>query len=89
MAVTSGIAVTAMCFLAIDAVTDVNPVEIAKRAEVVQASIADAAASQQQRVLAVHAWMRGSDQKPHSVMYRSCPQDHVYGPKLVGVDRGV
>ncbi|MCP3369677.1 hypothetical protein [Bradyrhizobium cajani] len=89
MAITSGIALAAMSFLAIDAVTDVNPVEIAKRAEMVQASIADAAASQQQRVVAVHAWMRGSDQKPHSVMYRSCPQDHVHGPKPVDIDRGV
>lgn len=61
MAIASGVAITAMSYLAVDAVVDVSPSGIARRIEVAQASLIGAASSQYQRAFAVHAWAAGSD----------------------------
>jgi len=72
MAIASGVAVTAISFLAVDAVVDVSPSGIARRIEVAQASIVGAASSQYQRVFAVHAWAAGSS---HSAPGTTQPRD--------------
>ncbi|WP_245509316.1 hypothetical protein [Bradyrhizobium zhanjiangense] len=73
MAITSGVAATAMAFLAIDAAVDVSPGGIAKRLEVVQASLTDAAVGHHQLAFAVRAWARGSDQthRPAAIKHAS------------------
>ncbi|WP_354220299.1 hypothetical protein [Bradyrhizobium sp. F1.4.3] len=75
--------------MAIDATVDVNAGGIAKRLEVAQASIANAAASQHQLAFAVQAWVRGSDQTHRSTADRPCVQGHGHGLQPVGIDRGV
>lgn len=61
MAIASGVAVTAISYLAIDATVGVNPGGIARRIEVAQATLIGAAASQYQRAFAVQASAGGSD----------------------------
>lgn len=88
IAITSGVAATAMAFLAIDAAVDVSPGGIAKRLEVVQASLTDVAVGHHQLAFAVRAWARGGDQT-HPAAYRSCIQRDEQTPQPVGIDRGV
>ena len=69
MGIAFAVAVAAMSFLAIDAgVINVAPGVIAKRIEIAQASIADAAMSQPQLASAVHAWTRRGQQKSPSAI---------------------
>ncbi|RZN09047.1 hypothetical protein CWO91_19755 [Bradyrhizobium genosp. SA-3] len=89
MAITSGVAATAMAFLAIDAAVDVSPGGIAKRLEVVQASLTNAAVGHHQLAFAVRAWARGSDQTRRPAAYQSCIERHEHRPQPVGIDRGV
>jgi hypothetical protein len=65
MAIASGVAVSAMSFLAVDAGV-VNPGGIAKRIEVAQTSLIGAAASQYRRAFAVQASAGGSSPALHS-----------------------
>ncbi len=87
MAITAGVAVVAMSFLAIDATVDSGG--IAKRLEVAQASIMNVAASQHQLAFAVRSLAGGSDQNRRSAADRSCIQRHEHRPQPVGIDRGV
>ena len=96
MAITSGVAATAIAFLAIDAAVDVSPSGIAKRLEVVQASLTDAAIGHHHLAFAVQtwargslAWARGSDQRTGPATYELCIERHENRPQPVGVDRGV
>lgn len=96
MAITSGVAATAIAFLAIDATVDVSPSGIAKRLEVVQASLTHAAIGHHHLAFAVQAWARGnqawargSDQTTRPATYELCIERHEYRPQPVGVDRGV
>ncbi len=67
MGIAFAVAIAAMSYLAVDAgVINVTPGVIAKRIEVAQASIADAAMSQHQLASVVHAWTRRGHQKPSS-----------------------
>ncbi len=68
MGIACVVAIVAMSFLALDAVVDVNSGVIAKRIELAQASIADAAMSQHQRASAVQAWARRGHQKQPSAI---------------------
>ncbi|MGY4505264.1 hypothetical protein ACVWYH_009221 [Bradyrhizobium sp. GM24.11] len=68
MGIAFAVAIVAMSFLALDAVVDVNSSMIAKRIEMAQASIADAAKSQHQLASAVQAWARRSYQKQASAI---------------------
>ena len=96
MAITSGVAATAIAFLAIDAAVDVSPSGIAKRLEVVQATLTDAAIGHHHLAFAVQtwargsqAWARGSDQRTGPATYELCIERHENRPQAVGVDRGV
>ncbi|MFK4507669.1 hypothetical protein ABIF81_002847 [Bradyrhizobium daqingense] len=89
MAIASGVAATAIAFLAIDAAVDVSPRGIARRLEVVQASLTHAAAGHHQLAFAVRAWARGSDQTHRPAGYQSCIERDEQRPQPVGVDRGV
>ena len=89
MAITSGVAATAIAFLAIDATVDVSPSGIARRLEVVQASLTNAAVGHHQLAFAVQAWARGSDQAHRPAGYQSCIERHEHRPQPVGIDRGV
>lgn len=68
MGIAVAVAIVAMSFLVLDAVVDVNSGAIAKRIEMAQASIADAAMSQHQLASAVHAWTRRGHQKEPSAV---------------------
>ena len=63
MVIACAVAIVAISFLALDAIVDVNSGAIAKRIEIAQASIADAAMSQHQLASAVQAWARRDHQK--------------------------
>lgn len=89
MAVASGVAATAIAFLAIDAAVDVSPNGIAKRLEVVQASLTDIAVGHHHLAFAVQAWARGSDRTAGPAAYQLCIQRHEHRPQPVGIDRGV
>jgi hypothetical protein len=64
MGIAFAVAIVAMSFLALDAVTDVNSSAIAKRIEVARASIADAVMGQAEPAFAVQAWARGGHEGP-------------------------
>ena len=68
MGIACAVAIVAISFLALDAVVDVNSGAIAKRIEMAQASIADAAMSQHQLASAVQAWARRGHQKQPSAI---------------------
>jgi len=69
MGIAFAVALVAMSYLAIDAgIVDVSSGTIAKRIEIAQASIADAAMSQHQLASAVHAWAHRGHQKPQSAI---------------------
>jgi hypothetical protein len=68
MGIACAVAIVAMSFLALDAIVDVNSGVIAKRIEMAQASIADAAMSQHQLASAVQAWARRGHQKQPSAI---------------------
>jgi hypothetical protein len=89
MAITSGVAASAIAFLAIDAAVDVSPKAIAKRLEVVQVSLTHAAAGHHQLAFAVSAWARGSDHTHRPAGYQSCIESDERRPQPVSVDRGV
>ena len=89
MAFASGVAATAMAFLAIDAAVDVSPSNIAKRFEVVQASLTHVAVGHRHLAFAVRAWARGSDQTADAPACELCIQRHEQRPQPVGIDRGV
>ncbi|WP_426406933.1 hypothetical protein [Bradyrhizobium ganzhouense] len=63
MGIACAVAIVAISFLALDAIVDVNSSAIAKRIEMAQASIADAALSQHRIAYAVQAWARRGHQK--------------------------
>ena len=68
MGIACAVAIVAISFLALDAVVDVNSGAIAKRIEMAQASIADAAMSQHQLASAVQAWAhRGHQKQPSAI----------------------
>jgi len=64
MGIAFAVAVVAMTFLALDAVTDVNSSTIAKRIETARASIVDVVMGQPESAFAVQAWARGSHEGP-------------------------
>lgn len=66
MGIAFAVAIVAMSFLALDAVVDVNSSDIAKRIEVAQASITDAAVSQHHLASALQAWAHRGHQKQPS-----------------------
>jgi hypothetical protein len=68
MGIAGAVAIVAISFLALDAIVDVNSGAIAKRIEMAQASIADAAMSQHQLASAVQAWARRGHQKQPSAI---------------------
>ena len=68
MGIACAVAIVAISFLALDAVVDVNSGAIAKRIEMAQASIADAAMSQHQLASALQAWARRGHQKQPSAI---------------------
>jgi hypothetical protein len=68
MGIACAVAIVAISFLALDAIVDVNSSAIAKRIEMAQASIADAAMSQHQLASAVQAWARRGHQKQPSAI---------------------
>jgi hypothetical protein len=68
MGIACAVAIVAISFLALDAIVDVNSSAIAKRIEMAQASIADAAMSQHQLASAVQAWARRNHQKQPSAI---------------------
>lgn len=68
MGIAFAVAIVAMSFLALDAVVDVNSGAIAKRIEMAQVSIADAAKSQHELASAVQAWARRNHQKQPSAI---------------------
>jgi hypothetical protein len=68
MGIACAVAIVAISFLAIDAIVDVNSGVIAKRIEMTQASIADAAISQHQLASAVQAWARRGHQRQPSAI---------------------
>jgi RNA polymerase subunit RPABC4/transcription elongation factor Spt4 len=68
MGIACAVAIVAISFLALDAIVDVNSSAIAKRIEMAQASIADAAMSQHQLAFAVQAWARRNHQKQPSAI---------------------
>ncbi|QQO31166.1 hypothetical protein JJC00_21185 [Bradyrhizobium diazoefficiens] len=68
MGIAFAVAIVAMSFLALDAVVDINSSTIAKRIEMAQATIADAAKSQHKLASAVQAWARRSYQKQASAI---------------------
>ena len=68
MGIACAVAIVAISFLALDAVVDVNSSAITKRIEMAQASIADAAMSQQQLASAVQTWARRGHQKQPSAI---------------------
>jgi hypothetical protein len=69
MGIAFAVALIAMSYLAIDAgVADVSSGTIAKRIEIAQASIADAAMSQHQVASAVQARTHRGHQKPASTV---------------------
>ncbi|MBK3663442.1 hypothetical protein JJE66_19735 [Bradyrhizobium diazoefficiens] len=68
MGIACAVAIVAMSFLALDAVVDVNSSVIAKRIDVAQASIVDAATNQHQLASAVQAWVhRGHQKQPSTI----------------------
>lgn len=89
MAIASGVAVTAISYLAIDAVVDVNADAIAKRIEVAQASISNAVANQYRQTFAVQTSMRGSEQQHRPSLDRLCSQGQEHGSQPARIDRGV
>jgi len=88
MAIASGVAVTAISYLAIDAVVDVNADAIEKRIEVAQASISNAVANQYRQTFAVQTSMRRSEQQ-QPALDSLCSQGQEHGSQPVRVDRGV
>ena len=89
MAIASAVAVTAVSYLAIDAVVDVDADAITKRIEVAQASISHAVAHQYQQAFAVRASARGSEQKQRPATNHLCSESQENGPQPVRLDRGV
>jgi hypothetical protein len=89
MAIASGVAVTAISYLAVDAVVDVNADVIAKRIEVAQASISNVVASRYQQAFAAHASAGASNQKQQSAAKQLCSERHENAPQPLHLDRGV
>jgi hypothetical protein len=89
MAIASGVAVTAISYLAIDAVVDVNADVIEKRIEVAQASISSAVANQYHLAFAAHASEHGSELKNRPVESHLCSEHQESGPQPAHLDRGV
>jgi hypothetical protein len=94
MAIASGVALTAISYLAVDAVVDVNADAITKRIEVAQASLSSAVARQYQHALAiqasaVQASAPGSGQTHKPAANHLCSETQENGPRPVLIDRGV
>lgn len=68
MAIAFAVAVFAMSFLAIDATVDVKSAAVARRVEMAQASIMNAAIGQHQLAFALHAWACPSHQQQYSAI---------------------